>query len=231
MVTGGASRAAGARTPPHAPHIARYQNLVALLAGHGVRSRPVLTGRTVAFVRAERPITGARTVLPVLAAETDRRGRGWLRVRLPGRVLTARPPPRTGWIVASQTRRAGTAWHIVVQVGARRLVVYRKGRQQRSYRAIVGRPSTPTPRGEYFVEENVALSANHPGAPFALATSARSAVLQEFDGGPGQIAVHGISNIGGLPGTAVSHGCVRLSSAAITWLAARIGPGVPVSIT
>ena len=31
-------------------------------------------------------------------------------------------------------------------------------------------------------------------------------------------------------GTAASHGCVRLDTAAISWLGKRIGPGVPVTI-
>ncbi|HLW95544.1 MAG TPA: L,D-transpeptidase, partial [Solirubrobacteraceae bacterium] len=68
-------------------------------------------------------------------------------------------------------------------------------------------------------------------APYALALSARSNALQEFDGGPGQIALHGVGNIGGVPGTAVSHGCIRLATPAITWLAMHITPGVAVTIT
>jgi lipoprotein-anchoring transpeptidase ErfK/SrfK len=56
-------------------------------------------------------------------------------------------------------------------------------------------------------------------------------VLQEFDGGPGQIALHGLSNVGGVPGTAASHGCVRLDDAVMRWLAYRIGPGTPVTIS
>jgi lipoprotein-anchoring transpeptidase ErfK/SrfK len=55
-------------------------------------------------------------------------------------------------------------------------------------------------------------------------------VLQEFEGGPGQIALHGLDNIGGQLGTAVSHGCIRMSDNAITWLAARIDPGTPITI-
>jgi lipoprotein-anchoring transpeptidase ErfK/SrfK len=55
-------------------------------------------------------------------------------------------------------------------------------------------------------------------------------VLQEFMGGPGQIALHGIGNIGGQMGTAESHGCIRVSTAAITWLAGHIGAGVPLTI-
>jgi hypothetical protein len=63
-----------------------------------------------------------------------------------------------------------------------------------------------------------------------LATSARSGVFQEFDGGPGQIALHGTGNLSGALGTASSHGCVRLAPQAIAWLASRVGAGVPVSI-
>jgi lipoprotein-anchoring transpeptidase ErfK/SrfK len=68
------------------------------------------------------------------------------------------------------------------------------------------------------------------GGPFALALSARSNVLQEFDGGPGQIAIHGVENLGGTLGTAASHGCVRVSNRTSRWLAARISPGVRVRI-
>ena len=63
------------------------------------------------------------------------------------------------------------------------------------------------------------------GGPFALALSARSNVLQEFEGGPGQIALHGVANLGGTMGTAQSHGCVRLANRSIEWLSRRIAPG------
>lgn len=169
-------------------------------------------------------------MLPVLAQTTDSDGRGWLRVRLPGRALGGRPPPRSGWISASGTVISTTAWHIVVELGARRLLVFHDGRRLRTYVAIVGKPSTPTPTGEYFVEESVRVPADQPGGPFALATSDRSNVLQEFDGGPGQIAIHGLDNLGGQLGTAASHGCIRLADSAITWLVRRVGAGVPITI-
>ena len=127
--------------------------------------------------------------------------------------------------------RSTTPWHIVVNIGSRRVIVYQDGRRLRSFSAVVGAPSTPTPRGVYFVEENVKLSAGRAGAPFALALSARSSVFQEFEGGPGQIALHGLNNIGGRLGTAVSHGCVRLSTDSVMWLASRMRSGTPVTIT
>jgi lipoprotein-anchoring transpeptidase ErfK/SrfK len=211
------------------PRVAAHQTLVALLSTHDVHDRP--NGTKIGFVPPNRPLTGERTVLPVLGQTTDKHKRTWLRVRLPGRTLGGSPPPRTGWIKATNTLRSTTTWHIVVHLDARRVDVYHNAHRLFSYPAIVGKPSTPTPTGEYFVEENVRMPPNAAGAPFALATSDRSNVLQEFDGGPGQIALHGLDNVGGQLGTAESHGCIRLADYAITWLADRIGPGVPITIT
>ncbi len=164
-------------------------------------------------------------MLPVLGHRT-RKGRKWLLVKLPGR-----PNGRTGWITRKGTVAYRTNWHVVVHTSTRRVAVYRRSRGIRVFKAIVGAPSTPTPHGVFFVEESIRLSGRAVGAPFALALSARSTVFQEFAGGPGQIALHGLGNVGGTPGTAVSHGCVRLDNGAMRWLVARIGPGTPVTIT
>ena len=196
-----------------------------------MRDAPRADARRVATAKARGPITLAHSVLPVLGDKTNDRGRStWIHVRLPGRALGAKAPPPTGWIRASNTLRSSTSWHVVVRLRSRRAAVYRNGRLVRSLPAIVGKSSTPTPTGEYFVEESVHLAGGRAGAPFALALSARSSVFQEFAGGPGQIALHGLTNVGGQLGTAASHGCVRLANSAITWLARRVGPGVPVSI-
>ena len=102
------------------------------------------------------------------------------------------------------------------------MTVYHAGRVMRRFRAIVGTSATPTPRGRFFVEEAMSLSPRAHGGPFALATSARSSVLQEFEAGPGQIAMHGTNGLSGRLGTAASHGCIRLSPRAVTWLARRV---------
>jgi lipoprotein-anchoring transpeptidase ErfK/SrfK len=110
------------------------------------------------------------------------------------------------------------------------VTVYKQGGPVRVFKAVVGKAATPTPPGKFFVEEAVQLRAGDVGAPFALALSARSNVLQEYEGGPGQIALHGLTNVGGVLGTAASHGCLRLDNDAMRWLVIRIGPGVPVTI-
>jgi lipoprotein-anchoring transpeptidase ErfK/SrfK len=201
------------------------QTLAGLQNDHAARATPSAAGRLLETVAVRRPLTGVRTVLPVIGRRRAADGSTWLRVRLPGR-----PLGHTGWIAASNTRRDSTEWHIVIRLAARQVVVYRDGLVDRRFSAVVGKSSTPTPRGRFFVEEAVALARSDAGAPFALASSARSQVLQQFEGGPGQIALHGTGNLSSPLGTAASHGCVRISPRAISWLASRIGGGVPMTI-
>jgi hypothetical protein len=201
------------------------QELVALLTAHAVVPAPDESSPSRLTVQAFRPITGEQTVLPVTGHATTAEGTHWLRVMLPGR-----PNGSQGWIEQRGTRLAATVWHLVIDTATRRVLVYRRGRLVRSFAAIVGKPATPTPAGAFFVEESVRLPPGSAGAPFALALSARSDVLQDFEGGPGQIAIHGVANLGGTIGSAVSHGCVRIAGPNIAWLAARIGTGVPVNV-
>jgi lipoprotein-anchoring transpeptidase ErfK/SrfK len=146
-------------------------------------------------------------------------------------MLPGRPNSSSGWIKRAGTQEALTTWSIVVNTAGRHVFVYHLGRLTRTFSAVVGKPSTPTPTGQFFLEETVIMPASDPGGPFALALSARSNVLQEFDGGPGQIAIHGRDSLGGTIGQAESHGCVRLLTADITWLAQRISIGTRVQIS
>jgi lipoprotein-anchoring transpeptidase ErfK/SrfK len=201
------------------------QQLAVLLSAHAVHRQPRAGSGVLVTVPSTRPITGERTALPVIGHAHSAGGIAWLRVMLPGR-----PNGSSGWIAAQGTRSAGTGWRIAVSLGARRVTVYRHGRAIKRFAAVVGKPSTPTPTGNFFVEEPLQTPASEPGGPYALALSARSNALQEFEGGPGQIALHGRDGLGGTLGAAESHGCVRLATQSIDWLARRIGPGVPVTI-
>jgi len=201
------------------------QQLAVLHYEHRAYAAPRTTAAWRVLVPAHRPITGQQTTLPVLAQATDRRGLRWLKVMLPGR-----PNGSSGWIRRVGTQEALTTWSIRVNTGSRHVFVYHHGRLTRTFSAVVGKPSTPTPKGQFFLEETVIMPASDPGGPFALALSARSNVLQEFDGGPGQIAIHGRDSLGGTIGQAESHGCIRLVTADITWLAMRIPVGTRVQI-
>jgi hypothetical protein len=201
------------------------QALIILLHNKVVRSAPLVGATRTAVVSAHRPLTGVRTVLPVLGRHTELFGPTWIEVRLPGR-----PNSSVGWITAADTLPSWTPWRLSVDLATRVLTVWNRGRVVRRFRAVIGKPSTPTPTGRFFIEEGLSLSATASGAPFALASSARSSVLQDFDGGPGQIAIHGRGGLVGALGTASSHGCIRLNTPDVTWLALRIGAGVPLNI-
>jgi len=223
-VTTGVAAGSAAGAGSHAG-VQATQELVVLLDAHSVHQAPTGGSPTVTVLGARRPITGEQTTVPVIARSIAAGGARWLRVMLPGR-----PNGSTGWISQQGTRALVTAWAIVVDLAARRVNVYSDARRTRSFQAVVGKPSTPTPTGQFFVEETLRMSPAEAGGPFALALSARSNVLQEFEGGPGQIAIHGRENLGGTLGSAASHGCIRLATASIDWLAARIGAGTPVTI-
>jgi lipoprotein-anchoring transpeptidase ErfK/SrfK len=201
------------------------QPLAVLLQDHVARATASTHARAIEPVAAVRPLTKVRTVLPIMGTVRGKDGNLWLHVRLPGR-----PSGHTGWILADQTIRSSTEWRVVVKVSARSVSVYRDGHVVKVFAAVVAKPSTPTPYGQFFVEEAESIAPHEVGGPYALAISARSDIFQEFEGGPGQIAIHGTNGLPDAPGSAASHGCIRLAPGAITWLARRIGSGVPVTV-
>jgi len=207
--------AAALGSSAHAAPIAALDRPAAIFSAPNLHTwtRIVLPLRT--------PLSHQRTSVPVLS-----RRRGWLRVLLPGR-----PNGHAAWIRANAARVWSTPWRILVRTSSRRLFVLRNNRIVRSFPVVVGKSSTPTPRGRFFVEEALSLPRGSLGSPVAYALSARSNVFQEFDGGPGQIAIHGIYGIGGTPGTAESHGCIRMTTDALEWMIRRLGTGTPVDIT
>jgi lipoprotein-anchoring transpeptidase ErfK/SrfK len=198
------------------------QQLVHLTTDHRLYKNPSPAGRTSRVLYQKTPITHSPTVLPVLGISTNKKGSTWLRVRVPGR-----PNGGTGWITNDHTTLTSTTWKLRVQLGSRRILVFRNGTLIRSIPAIVGSIATPTPTGTFFVEETVALYPTSPGEPYALALSARSSALHYFDGGPGQIAIHATTH---LAGSTASHGCIRVSASQDKWLATHIHPGTPVII-
>ena len=176
--------------------------------GQTAMSKPANSSARRVWVERIRPITEGRTVLPVIGHQTGADGTRWLRVRLPGR-----PNGSTGWIRKARTTRSSTAWHLVVDLSERRLTVYRSGRARPGVLGRHRKPLDPDSAREVLRRgDRPAHGRARSAAPYGLALSARSYVLQEFAGGPGQIAVHGVWNVGGRMGTAVSHGCVRLDT-------------------
>jgi hypothetical protein len=149
----------------------------------------------------------------------------WLHVRTP-----LRTPGQTGWIP-----RAGTSRPVAVRarlvVDRRRLTATftRPGHRPLRFRVGVGKPSTPTPSGRFYVRDH--LTGLPPGGiygPIAFGTSARSRHITDWPGGS-FIGIHGTNEPQMIPGR-VSHGCVRLRNRDIRRLARVLPVGTPVVI-
>lgn len=191
------------------------------------RVAPRPGARSIARVGTSAAWDGGPVALLVLGARRDRRDRLWLRVRLP-----ERPNGRAGWIVADFTRLRQTPWRIVIDRGSRRATAFRSGRRVRSWRVVVGKPGTPTPRGLFAVYERVRQPAGSVLGPYALQLTAHSNTLLNYGGGPGRVAMHGRSGplLADPLGSARSHGCIRMQNRIVRWLARRALPGTPVEI-
>jgi lipoprotein-anchoring transpeptidase ErfK/SrfK len=169
--------------------------------------------------------------LLVLRAARDRRGRCWLRVRLP-----SRPNDAAAWVNGNRVALRRTSWRIVISRTARAVSVYRGGDRRARFRVVVGAPGTPTPHGLFSI---VGVWPWNPAdflGSYILPLTAHSDVLQEFGGGDGRVGMHGRGGESLLDplGAARSHGCVRLANGAIEWIVRKIGArglqGIPVRI-
>ena len=161
----------------------------------------------------------------LLKQTTDAKGHVWVELRIPGR-----PNGRVGWV----PRRALGKFHlthelIVVNREKTRMYLYRKGRRIWSAPVGVGKPSTPTPTGHFWIRERFRVSNPSSGYyPFAFGTTDYS-TLSDWPGG-GVVGIHGpYFDPHGIPGH-ISHGCIRLEVAADAWLAHHITLGVPLHV-
>jgi lipoprotein-anchoring transpeptidase ErfK/SrfK len=133
-------------------------------------------------------------------------------------------------VPASAGSITSTGWKIVVHRAQRRVFVLDDGRVRGRFEVVVGKHSTPTPLGTFFVVEKIRLAPGVMEGPWTLATSAHSDVLRAYAGGTGQVALHGTVGMSAPLGTFASHGCVRFAPAAISWIANHVGAGTPVII-
>jgi hypothetical protein len=94
----------------------------------------------------------------------------------------------------------------------------------------VAADNSPTPGGLYYTTELLKPpDPNGPYGSYAYGLSGFSNVYQTFDGGPGQLGLHGTNEPWSI-GNKVSHGCIRLRNADIEKLAKILPLGVPVLV-
>ncbi|MGD9694730.1 MAG: L,D-transpeptidase [Thermoleophilia bacterium] len=222
-----AARAAdpAAIAPPTREHGATTARLIVATRARARLDHPGRGGRRL---RPSTDWSGQDQVLLVLDSAV-RNDRQWLKV-----LIAARPTGSTGWIPRDHVQLSFTRYWIDVRIRTRRVVVYRGGRRIRTYRAVVGRAATPTPHGLAAVyERNRQPDPDAFLGPWALSLTATSAVLENFGGGPGRVAIHGRSgaSLRDPLGSARSHGCIRIDNGPIRFLARTIPVGTPVKLT
>ena len=162
--------------------------------------------------------------LPLVFLVQQRQG-DWLEVQ-----LNTRPNQTTAWVRASDVSLRQVAHRIVVSLASRSLTVYDGQTPIMEAPVAIGTSSTPTPRGNYYVDG--AVRTPDPSGvygPYQVSVAAFSEVLMSFGSGVGQIALHG-TNAPGLIGSAASNGCLRMSNADITRLANTVDIGTPIQI-
>jgi L,D-transpeptidase-like protein len=146
----------------------------------------------------------------------------WVELRVPGR-----PNGRVGWVPRGALDSFNhTDMELVIDRAARRLTVYRAGNAIFRAPVGVGKPSTPTPPGHFWITEGFASTDPFYG-PWAFATSDYS-TLSEWPGG-GVVGLHGTNQPGLVPGDP-SHGCIRVHNADILRLSTLVKIGTPVLV-
>ena len=189
-----------------------------------IHERPRADSRAVAVTHLETE-DGFPEVYLLLSSLTDTRGQVWVRLRIPGR-----PNGRVGWVPRGALGEFHvTHWRLDVSLRSRRLRAYFNGKLRFTAPVGVGKPSTPTPAGRFWIRERFKLvSRSNPYWPYALGTSDYS-TLTDWPGG-GVVGIHGdFGDPKVIPGDP-SHGCVRMHDADIAWLAPRVQLGTPVHV-
>jgi len=228
---GATAREAAGQRPPDA---ATCRTAPVRVGDERVAVAAVVRSRAVAYRRPSgRPFArfgrvnqnGFPTVFRVIAAVRKRDCTPrWYRVQLP-----IKPNGVTGYVRAAAVRTGRVRSRVVVDLSARRLTLYRKGRPVLRTSVAVGSSATPTPLGRYYVNQRlIPADASGPFGPAAIGISAHSTVLTTWTQG-GPIAIHGTNEPWSI-GHAVSNGCIRVRNAVLRRLFRVTPAGTPVTI-
>ncbi len=155
-------------------------------------------------------------------------GHDWIQVELLGA-----PNHREGWVQAADATVTSRDARIDIYLDEREVELTVAGEVSVVAEAVIGEDASPTPLGVFWVTDVLDFSANPTGVygAYALGLNGWSETLEEFNGGPPQIAVHG-TNEPDFMGQAVSNGCIRLPNDIIMEIAesADVGVGTPVVV-
>ena len=216
----GSSAPLGSERLSDEQRLTRFANAVALAP---VRSRPSRGARRITHLRYRTEDGPLETYL-ALASRVDTAGRTWIHIRVPGR-----PNGRTGWVDRDDL---GPLFEVTTLLRVNRTTLratlYKRGKVIWTSPIGVGKASTPTPAGRYWVRSRLkGLGGGTVYGPWAFGTAAYSR-LSDWPGG-GVIGIHGTNEPQLIPGRP-SHGCIRVPNDRIRKLARLMPVGTPVRI-
>jgi hypothetical protein len=160
----------------------------------------------------------------VLSKTTDAKGVEWARIRIP-----ARPNGKTGWVKRDDLGDFHTV-HTKLLIDRRKLraTLFRNGRKIFSARVGVGKASTPTPAGHFWIREKFRVRGAPVYGTHAFGTSAYAPTLSDWPNG-GVVGLHGTNQPYLIPGRP-SHGCIRFKNPDIQRLYKLVPVGTPLEI-
>jgi lipoprotein-anchoring transpeptidase ErfK/SrfK len=151
----------------------------------------------------------------------------WINVYLP-----VRPNGSTGWVKRDEVDVEAHTYRMEVYLSDFTFKAYEGERVILEAPIATARDNTPTPGGLYYTTE--LLRTDDPDGlygPYAFGLSGFSDVLTSFNGGAGQLGIHG-TNEPDKMGQQVSAGCIRLRNEDILELVDtfKVDIGIPVQV-
>jgi lipoprotein-anchoring transpeptidase ErfK/SrfK len=162
---------------------------------------------------------------PLVFVVTEDDGSEWLKV-----LLQARPNHTEGWINRAEVTLSETRTRIELVKSTFHLKAWDGDRLVAETSVVIGKDSTYTPVGTFYIAEKISRPAGGAFGPWILALNGYSESLDSFDGGMPQLAFHG-TNKPELIGTKASNGCVRMPDEIDQLLADQMPAGTPITVT
>ena len=145
-------------------------------------------------------------------------------------LLPVRPNGSLGWVRNNDVSLASHNYRIRADLADFRLRVLERGVTIFDAVAGVASNNSPTPGGRYYLTELLAPTvADSIYGSFAYGLSGFSETFETFNGGAGQLGIHGTNSPETL-GSAVSAGCIRLHNDDVARLVTFLPLGVPVDV-
>jgi lipoprotein-anchoring transpeptidase ErfK/SrfK len=186
------------------------------------RARPSPTAPAVGTFRRKTPF-GTPQVFLLAAEVSGTDGSSWFRALLP-----EAPNGSSGFIPGGSVSLSTSPFRLVVDRAARRMTVFRRCERLAEYPVAVGKPSTPTPLGEFYLTGLFRPPGGSALGPFAYSLSAHSEVLTWWRYG-GIVGLHGTDDPSSI-GRPVTHGCIRLRNDDIERLVKLVPVGTPIEV-